>query len=124
MNKTLIFFGILIIFSGCYNDKFDKLYPLPPVKPICDTTTITYTVDIAPIMNQYCNSCHCSGGSGSGDFTSCPDLQSQALNGNLLNDLYGTPTPHHKTMPPAGSPVPDSCKISKIARWVHQGALP
>ncbi len=124
MKKGLIICCIVGLFSSCYNDKGDKLYPAPIIiTNSCDTTTITYAHDIAPIINTYCNNCHNTGGSGAGfgDFSTCSGVQTVANNGSLLTDINFTPTSRHQSMPQGGTKLSD-CNINKITRWVHLGA--
>lgn len=53
--NTFLFLA-LIFLSSCYKDNFKKLHPYIES---CDTiSSINYTVRIAPIINNYCISCH------------------------------------------------------------------
>jgi hypothetical protein len=117
--------AILIVAAGCYNDKYDKLYPATP--NACDTTVaITYSGDIAPIIATNCfspgNGCHDAVGSGTSGYdyqTSIIPLQLTASNGMLLGSINWLPG--HNAMPKNGSKLGD-CEINKITRWVHSGA--
>lgn len=124
MKKLMIIAAVLLAVSGCYNDKYDKLYPV--VATTCDTTTITYSHDIAPIIASNCfspgNGCHDAAGSGTSGFdyqSSITALQSNAASGLLLADINWEA--RHNPMP-KGNPKLSDCNINKIARWVHQGA--
>ena len=126
MKKLIIIGCTIIAFAGCYNDKYDQLYPTPtPTKAnTCDTTTISYATDIKPILDQNCNSssCHGAGGGTSGfDFTDTASLQQQALNGSIVSDINFTPTSRHHNMPSGLSQLA-VCSINKITRWVNLGA--
>ena len=119
----------LLILAGCYNDKYNKLYPLP-ASTTCDTSTITYSHDIAPIITANCYSssangggCHDAAGAATSGYdyqTSVTVIQGNALNGTLLGDLNWVA--RHNNMPKNGNKLPD-CDINKITRWVNQGAL-
>jgi hypothetical protein len=87
-----------------------------PTTVVC-TDTISYSTDIAPIMNANCTSggCHDSG-SGNGDYTGYAGLKIDADNSKLINRVVVL-----KNMPPGGA-LPDSL-IAKINCWVEQGAL-
>ena len=67
MKKQLCVLSIVVlIISGCYYDKYDKLYP-PSTVTVCDSTSVTYSVTVTGILNSYCMECHStanSGGSG------------------------------------------------------------
>lgn len=115
----------LILLSGCYNDKYDKLYPAP-ANTTCDTSAISYARDIQPIINASCatSGCHNSSGNsttGGLDFTVFSILQADANQALLLNDIEGTPTRGHNTMPLNLTPL-SQCQINKMIAWVNQGA--
>ena len=123
MKKIILSVSILAIFAGCYNDKYDKLYP-SPVTTTCDTTSISYAHDILPILNTSCNTsnCHDAGGGTSGlDFTIFSVLQGQATADLMLNDINGTLGRGNHAMP-KDLPKLAQCDINKITRWVNQGA--
>lgn len=123
---TLFATAALLILAGCYNDKYDKLYP-NPVTTTCDTTIITYTNDIKPIINSSCainGGCHNAAGDANTnglDYTVFSILQGQATTTLMVNDINGTPTPRHNAMP-LNLPKLSQCDINKITRWVNEGA--
>ena len=124
MKRILIIAGLAIVAAGCYNDKADKLYPAPATNT-CDTTSISYAKDIAPIISASCaiSGCHdASGGAINGfDFTTYAGLKDVANTATLINDINFTPTSGNHSMPQGGSKLP-SCEINKITRWVNEGA--
>ncbi len=126
MKKILPVAAFLIFLGGCYNDKYDKLYP-KPATTTCDTTTIKYSTDIQPIINASCainGGCHNAAGNsstGGRDYTVLATLQADATAASMLNDINGTPTRGHNTMP-LNLPSLSSCDINKITRWVNEGA--
>ena len=126
--KKIIFsaaFGLTIALAitGCYNDKYDQLYPAPTTPVTCDTSgTISFATTIMPIINANCNiagGCHdAAGASTSGyNFTTYDGIKRQATNGNLVNDInwHGL-----NNMPKSGSKIA-ACDIDKITAWVDQG---
>jgi hypothetical protein len=122
MKKYLVVAGLLLLFSSCYNDKYDRLYPMV-VNP-CDTTTITYAKDIQPIIAANCfkpgSGCHdVAGTSGINFETSITSLQGYAASGVLLGDINWHTG--YNPMPKGGAKMSD-CEINKITRWVHLGA--
>ena len=126
--KKILFSAIVVaIFAGCYNDKYNKLYPVSTTVT-CDTSTITYSHDILPIISASCyspgNGCHdAAGASTSGyNYTNFAVLQSTALSGWLVTDINFAPTRGHNNMPKNGTKL-SSCDIDKITRWVDEGAL-
>ena len=122
MKKILLIAGLSIIVAGCYNDKGDKLYPVPAVVT-CDTTTITYAHDVLPILTANCNTngCHdATAPSATNNFLTFSNVHAVALNGQLLGDINWAPT--HNAMP-KGLPKLSECDINKITRWVNLGSL-
>ncbi|MEZ4827729.1 MAG: hypothetical protein R3C61_15815 [Bacteroidia bacterium] len=87
----------------------------------CDTTNVTYSGMIQPLMDKYCTGCH-SGTDPSGSLAldTHSGVAAVALNGKL----YGAVD--HQTgfvaMPRGGNKLP-ACDIVKIKTWVDQGAL-
>ncbi len=124
MKKLMMVAGLVLVLGSCYNDKYDKLYPVPPV--ICDTNNVSYTTVIVPILNASCNvsgGCHDAAGAATSgyDFTTYAGLRFQALNGSVVSDITGAPTTGHNTMP-KNLPKMSQCNINKMTAWVNQGA--
>ncbi len=127
MKRLIIIAAVLVVAAtGCYNDKYDKLYPMP-ASVSCDTATIKYAHDIQPIIATNCaisGGCHNTAGNaatGNLDFTVLSILQSQATPDLIVADINGTPTRGHNAMP-LNLPKLSDCDINKITRWVHEGA--
>ena len=118
---------LIIAVSSCYNDKYDKLYPNPTVTVTCDTTTITYSHDVLPIITANCaiaGGCHDAAGAATSGYDysgSITVLQGNATSGALVTDINWAPTRGHNNMP-KNLPQLSSCDINKITRWVNQGA--
>jgi hypothetical protein len=126
MKQLMIVAGLLLLLGSCYNDKYDKLYPAPPVVVTCDTAAVSYTKDIVPILNASCNisgGCHdATGAATSGyDFSTYIVLHFQATHEILINDINGMPTTGHNAMP-KNLPKLAQCDINKMTAWVNQGA--
>jgi hypothetical protein len=125
--KRLLMLACLPVFIGsCYNDKGDKLYPALPTNT-CDTSVITYTKDIQPIINASCaisGGCHNAAGNattGGLDYTVFSILQAQATPDLIIADINHTPTKGHNSMP-LNLPKLPQCDINKMTRWVNEGA--
>ena len=86
----------------------------------CDTTFVSYSAFVAPIMSTYCVGCH-SGGTPSGNLSlnSHAAVQSLAFNGRLLGAISWANG--YKPMP-QGSNKLSECKINKIKAWINDGA--
>jgi hypothetical protein len=105
----------LLFFISCYYDNEEALYPT--LSTSCDTTNVTYSGTIVPILNSYCIGCH-SGSLPSGGITltSYTNVQALASTGALMNALTGNGVP---LMPPSGSLSP--CKIGQFEIWIRNG---
>lgn len=104
--------------TGCYYDNEEELYPQPIE---CDTSNITYSATIDPIMINSCNDCH----------------GSSSPSGNVITDTYegvkeiaddgrlwGTVNHEQGYSPmPKGLPKLNDCDLTKISIWLNEGAL-
>ena len=86
----------------------------------CDTTAVTYSATIAPILQTYCTGCHSgSAPSGAGiDLSAYAGVVTQAKSGKLwgdINHLSG-----YNAMPLGGAML-STCELSKIHVWINAG---
>jgi len=124
--KVLVLIILAIVFvsgiTSCYNNKFDQVYASPA--STCDTTSITYSHDIAPIIIANCygagSSCHNVGGISGFDYTSYTGVIVNVPSGALLNDINWTPLRGNNDMPKDAGKL-DQCDINKITRWIDEG---
>jgi hypothetical protein len=107
----------LLFFASCYYDNEESLYP--SLNSSCDTTIVTYSGTIAPIMSSYCTTCH-SGSAPSGgiSLTGYSAVQTTASSGLLMNALTGNGVP---VMPVSGA-LP-ACKLTQFKIWIRNGML-
>lgn len=119
MKKIVIPIVAAIVMSGCYNDKAENLYPSPGTVT-CDTTTVSYAKDIAPIFSAKCNTagCHNSSAAAGYNFTTRAGIAPNTA--RVLGTINWAPG--FSPMPKGGMKL-DACDINKITRWVNQGAL-
>lgn len=124
MNKTILHviwasvftaFGVLLlILPACSSDSEDE------IAPECDLNNVTYTENIAPIMQQYCNSCHSVASPSAGVITANhAGLQEIALDGRLAGSV------NHEdgySPMPQGQPQLADCLRNQIEVWVNDGA--
>ena len=112
-----ILFSLVLgfLFPSCYYDKEETLYPFLK----CDTTQVTYSQTIVPILSANCYVCHSTGSSESSVILDTwAGLQVVVTNGKLIPAIDQTgPFP----MPKGGSML-DACTIAKIKKWVANGA--
>ncbi|GDX51713.1 hypothetical protein LBMAG27_07600 [Bacteroidota bacterium] len=109
---------LLLLISGCYYDKYDKLYP-PATNANCDSVNVTYAVTVRAILDNYCMSCHdATTASGGAVFDSHSNILPWAQSGQLMGDVKQLSG--FVQMPP-GSKLSD-CDIAKLQKWVNDGA--
>lgn len=81
----------------------------------CSTQTLSYTADIAPIMNDRCMPCHAPGGEESTiPFTTYKQVFSERM--SIASQLVGC------DMPPDGSPQLTADERKQILDWLSCGA--
>lgn len=106
-------FAVLLL-NRCYYDSVEYLYS----GNVCDTTNVTYSGTIAPIMSANCNSCHSGGSPAAGVSTdSYAGVNIIASDGRLVNTTTGATI----LMPTMGKM--DNCTVAKIGAWVKAGAI-
>ncbi|MBS1573823.1 MAG: hypothetical protein JST09_00850 [Bacteroidetes bacterium] len=114
---VLISLVLIIFFSGCYYDIEDKLYP----KSACDTSNITYSKTIAPILQNYgCISCHGGNAASGGNIIldTYAGVKTYAQNGRLTGSI--NQSAGYSAMPLGGSKM-NSCDITKVTSWINSG---
>lgn len=112
---AVITFGI----TSCYKDNADDMYPTVN-SGTCDTTNVTFSAVIKPIIDAKCATAGChSGPYPTGyDLTSYTGVEAVASHGQLLPAINHTgPNPM-----PEGQAKLDDCTIAKITKWVNDGA--
>lgn len=124
--KILIPIGAILIFisfSGCYYDSQEFLYP--QINNSCDTTNVTFSGSVAPILSNNCLSCHSNNSAAAfGNNIKLQDYADVKLrvdDGKLIGSIKHTSG--FKPMPyPAGNAQLESCKLTIIQKWVNAGA--
>ena len=114
--QIILGFTIIIFLHSCYYDNVEELYPQVPE---CDTTNVTYSNDVWPVIEGNCTSCHSSGSpSGNVSLSNYHEIVAAAQNGSLLGTI------RHEDgwspMPKGGGKLPE-CDIRNIETWVNAG---
>jgi hypothetical protein len=118
--KKLLFLSCVaaLAMTGCYNDKYEELYPSGG----CDITNVTYSGTISKITAQSCSlsGCHDASTASSGVvLDSYSGVKAIVDDGRLMKVVK-----HENGV----SPMPqnaaqlDACTISKLQTWVDNGA--
>lgn len=110
----LVFLGI---FSGCYYDRKEELYPSSLIG--CDTTNVTYLGTLKTITDNQCATagCHLGPAPSGIDLSHYEGLRKTAADGTLMPSLYHT-GPH--PMPKAGLRL-DACTLARFRNWINEG---
>jgi len=110
----VVFFSIVLLFNRCVNKNETELY-----SNICDTTNLTFSNDIKPILQANCYVCHAasiqSGGFNMEDFNEIVKRLNSGLLINAINRKDGYPQ-----MPKFQDKLP-ACIIAKITAWNNAG---
>ena len=107
--------------AGCYYDNEERLYPR--IEKGCDTTAITYSKSVQPILQSNCYNCHSTSQNanlGKGiDLEDFTVLKQRAGTGELYLSIVQDPS--LIPMPKDGAKL-DTCSITKIKIWIDKGA--
>jgi hypothetical protein len=86
----------------------------------CDTSSVSFSADITPVLNDFCVSCHnASAPSGGVVLSTYNGVKSVADDGRLVGSVFHLPG--FSPMPPSGTRL-DECKLNKIKAWGNAGA--
>ena len=117
MAKVVISTLLLVLFlPGCYYDNKETMYGASS----CDTTNVTYSLKIAPLINQKCIGCHSAASATAGvDLSSYNQVVKYGQSKQLQGTIKQLPGYETKLMPPGGKL--DNCNISLVDIWVRKG---
>ena len=113
---------IALVVSACYYDNEEHLYPDPIGPSGCDTTNITYSETVVPLLNTHCNGCHNPDSFfGAGIvLNSYDDLMVFVENGKFWGSINHKPG--YSPMPKGGAKL-SACNLLKIKKWIEDDAL-
>lgn len=116
MKHTLLtFLTIALLISSCSNDNQEEFYDAAE----CDTSNVTFSATIDPIISRNCKSCHGVGNGTGITLVSYSDIKKHVDNGKLMGSIKHLPS--YSPMPQGGKL--DDCTISKLDAWIANGAL-
>ena len=118
MKKIILFIGTIFLFTlqSCYYDNMEDLYP---DSSGCDTTNVTYSQSVWPVLQSNCTGCH-QGTAPSGNvrLENYNDIVAVVENGKLMGTI------RHESgfspMPKGGNKFSD-CDITKLEIWINKG---
>jgi hypothetical protein len=118
--SIVIFIAILFFASSCYYDNEEALYP--SLNSSCDTTNVTFSAKIAPMLAGNCLSCHSNATAASAGnsikLENYTDVKARitAISGSIKqNGSYSS-------MPKNGGKL-NACLITQFDIWVAKGSL-
>lgn len=122
--RLLTFLFLISFVTGCYYDNEERLYPTIDSSNSCDTTNVTLSQSVMPILQSRCLGCHganVANGLGSGiNLETYSELTKWVNNGQLEGAINHDPG--YMPMPQGASKL-DDCSINKITAWINRGAL-
>jgi hypothetical protein len=120
MKKLALIVLSAALVASCYYDNKEDLYQNFP-KGDCDTTAVTYSAFIQPLLAQKCatSGCHLPPSISAGlDLSQYASAKAIADNGSFYNRIRGI-----GPLMPQGGPALSPCEIDKIKSWIDAGAL-
>lgn len=109
---------IALFVVSCYYDKEELLYP--QLNTACDTTNVTFTKNIVPILSNYCWSCHSNVNAAA--FGSNFKLENYSDVKAMLDRMYNSVT-HQSAYPmPKNSAMLNNCIITQFTIWKNNSA--
>jgi hypothetical protein len=111
------------LLTCCYYDSVEDLYPDVNLDILNDTTTVTFSGTIKPLLETNCYSCHSnSTASAKGKnifLEDYPDVKSAADDGSLYGSVSWAP--YYARMPKNANKLPD-IKIAQLKKWIDSGS--
>lgn len=113
--QKLFFPFLAVLLISCRNDH------LPDPAPACDSSSVTYSATIRPLLQQKCFSCH-SGAvlSGGVDLGYYNNVKYYADEGSLWSVTCRNG--NYPPMPPDAGSRLDECQLGKLKKWIREGA--
>jgi hypothetical protein len=116
---TLALSGAVFYLAGCAKENEEHL---SGGTGGCDTLDVSYSLQIVPILQNNCYTCHGAGsnsGSGGINLSTYTALKVYADNGYLVGNV--SHAPGYIGMPYGLPKLPD-CEVNTITAWVNQGS--
>jgi hypothetical protein len=109
------------MFHGCYYDS--KEYMFPEVTGSCDTTSVTYTTSIQPVLDRYCLACHSNNTAQSYGANVKLEDYSDVVVAAKNGSLYGAMSHDAGYYPmPKGASQLSDCILISFKVWIEAGA--
>lgn len=113
----ILIIAAVITQTGCYYDKHELLYP----DNTCDTSAVTFSKIVVPVLNANCTGCHSGTNTPNGvKLDTYTGAKAQAMNGMMMGVIMHAAG--FSQMPKNAAQL-NSCNIEKIRKWIAAGAL-
>lgn len=122
LHSAIAVVGLFILLStfmsGCYYDKEENLYGGITT---CDTSNVTFSSNVLPIIQDNCYACHSqAAGQGGIILEGYANIVIRATNGSLVGAI--SHAGGYSPMPKNGQKLAE-CDIKRIQTWINAGAL-
>lgn len=116
-----LYFLLIGFLSSCFYDNEEELYPDGPISSAsCDTTNVSYSQAVVPILDANCLNCHDEASATANIVLEGHENVLREVNsGRLIGSI--THSPGFSPMPKNANQLPE-CEIATIQAWVSQGA--
>jgi hypothetical protein len=117
-----IVIGLIFIINltACKKENEENLINKQGGPAICDTANVKFSVNVLPIIQSNCYSCHGNGEvQGGVNLSGYTNIKIRVDNNDLINAI--THAPGYSPMP-QGLPQLSSCNINIIRAWIINGA--
>jgi hypothetical protein len=126
MKRTLIIFltvfSFVVLYSCSKSNDTELSQSSGRDSSACDTTNMSFTADIKPILQANCYACHSNSNFAisSTKLEDYGDLIHHVHDGDILGSISHAPG---FVEMPQGAPKLSDCNINKIKAWIDRGAL-
>lgn len=119
--KMLAAAVVMMALAGCYKDNVEDMYPATSGGSNCDTTNVTFSGVIKPIIDAKCATagCHINASASGISLADYHGVAGIANSGKLLAAITHS---GQASFMPKGQAKLDDCTIAKITKWVNDGA--
>jgi hypothetical protein len=115
-SNNRVFFLLIIICSGCTYDNVQSKYN----QSECDLLNVSWSVDIEPLVNQFCVGCHQGSSPSAGLLLDRYEVVKTSVLQGEFSIRINKPITDPLKMPP--NATLDSCAIDKLNMWIANGA--
>ncbi len=116
--NVIIIILAAVITGSCYYDSEEYLYP--QLNNNCDTTSVTFSGSVIPLLQDHCWSCHANSNAAAlGNNIRLEDYNDiKAESPFLLGAIRHEPP---RSFMPKDAPMLSNCLIQQFAIWVDDG---